>query len=223
MINLRLYGLIDPDHTDPSRFFTYAQDLVKGGVTLIQYRDKKGSTRERIARARLLKEALHNSEVPLIINDRTDICLAAQAHGVHLGQDDMDPQDARALLGPHAFIGLTITQKNHLKNSSFSALSYISIGAVFPTPSKANPTSVGLIGLKDLLVCIREKVPHLPVCAIAGINEQTLKEVCDTGVDGVAVLSALSSSPHTVETARTLRNLVDQSLPVENLYVSTFL
>jgi len=212
MLDLRLYGLIDPDHTDPSLFYSYAQNLARGGVTLIQYRDIKGTTRERIERARCLRKALEGFEVPLIINDRVDVCLAAQAHGVHLGQADMDPQDARALLGPQGLIGLTVTQKNHMDQAPFSALSYVSIGAVFPTTSKTNPSSVGLKGLTELLTYVRQKAPSLPVCAIAGMNEETIPDACRVGLDGVAVLSALSTSPHVVETTRTLRNLVDHSV-----------
>jgi thiamine-phosphate pyrophosphorylase len=211
MLNVSLYGLIDPDHTDPADFCTYAHNLVKGGATLLQYRDKKHSTRTCIHYARLLKESVSATHIPLLINDRVDVCLAAHADGVHLGQDDMHPEDARAILGDNAFIGLTVKQKKHIDEAPIHALSYISIGAVFPSTSKNNPTCLGCDGLEELFQHIRNKAPEMPTCAISGINETTLPLILKIGLDGVAVLSALAKSPHVVETTSYLRAFVDSA------------
>src|SRR5687767_497410 len=106
-VDIKLYGIVDPERTRGRDLADLAREAVAGGCTLIQYRDKHASGRTLVERARALTEALKGTGVPLLVNDRVDVALAAGADGVHLGQDDLRPADARHLLGPRAIIGLT--------------------------------------------------------------------------------------------------------------------
>src|SRR3954452_22370314 len=108
MIDLRLNAIVDPERANGRALAELARLVVAGGATLVQLRDKHGSTRRMIEEARAIKDALAGSRVPLVINDRVDVALAARADGVHVGQDDMRVDDARRLLGPKAILGLSI-------------------------------------------------------------------------------------------------------------------
>src|SRR5690242_18882595 len=107
-VDLRLYALVDPEHADGHSLPDLARRVAESGATLLQLRDKKSETREMVASARAIKAVLKPFNVPFIVNDRVDVALAAEADGVHVGQNDMDPADARRLFGPDAIIGLSV-------------------------------------------------------------------------------------------------------------------
>jgi thiamine-phosphate pyrophosphorylase len=211
--DLRLYALVDPEHAGGHDLAALAAAVVAGGATLVQLRDKRGSTREMIARARAIKEALKSTGVPVLINDRADVALAAQADGVHVGWDDMEPTFARRLLGPDAIVGLSIKTKAQVDMAPLDALDYVCIGGVFATISKDNPDRpVGIAGLGDLVGAIRRRAPALPAGAIAGIESGNAAQVIAAGADGIAVISALSLAPDPRAAARALRSIVDAAL-----------
>jgi thiamine-phosphate pyrophosphorylase len=211
--DLRLYALIDPDHAGGYDPVELARLVVRGGATLMQLRDKRGSTRQMVERARALKHALAGSGVPLLINDRIDVALAAEADGVHVGWDDMAPDDARRLLGPDAIIGLSIRTAAQVQEAPLGALDYVCIGGVFETPSKENPEPpIGTEGFAMLAALIRARAPALPVGAIAGIDKSNAGLVIAAGADGIAVISALSLVPDPLNAARKLRGIVDAEL-----------
>src|SRR5215470_15280416 len=108
MLDLRLYALVDPERADGRALDDLAARVAGGGATLVQLRDKAGSTRRLVAEARAIRQRLDRTGVLFVVNDRVDVALAAGADGVHVGQDDMAPADARALMGPEAIIGLSI-------------------------------------------------------------------------------------------------------------------
>lgn len=210
-VDIRLYGIVGgPGHGDPAALAVAA---VKGGATLIQYRDKDASTREMIARATAIKVALEPFDAPLLINDRVDVALATGAHGVHLGQDDMAPEIARRLLGPDAIIGLTIKNDRHVAEAPMGAIDYAAVGGVFVSPSKDNPDlPVGLDGLAKLSGALRSRRHGLPVCAIAGIDEANAADVIAAGADGISVISAMFAGDETEARARKLLGIVDAAL-----------
>jgi len=211
-VDLRLYGIIDPERTagrDPIRLVRQA---VAGGATLIQYRDKNADGRGLVELARALKEALVVTGVPLLINDRVDIALAAGADGVHLGQDDMHPEDARELLGPNAIIGWTLKTQEHAANMAGIPVDYACIGGIYSTSSKnSSSLPIGPDGLRDVLTCARAATQK-PIGAIAGIDASNAQAVIAAGADGIAVISALFMAPDTQDEARRLRKMVDQAL-----------
>ncbi len=213
-VNLRLYGIIDPERTGGRDPVELVRQAVSGGATLIQYRDKHGEGRRLVELARALKAVLEGTGVPLLINDRVDIALAAGADGVHLGQEDMHPNDARDLLGPRAIIGLTLKTPEQADEMASMPVDYGCIGGVFATVSKNNPAPpVGLEGLRKILSRAR-LANRGPVGAIAGIDGLNAQAVIAAGADGIAVISALFMAADPQAEARRLRGIVDQALMV---------
>ena len=211
-VDLRLYALIDPA-VSGGRTLTDLARRVAGSATLVQLRDKHGSTRTMVEEARALRAVLEPNNIPLLLNDRVDVALAAEADGVHIGQDDMAPNDARLLLGRGAIIGLSIKTVEQAKLAPLNLLDYVAIGGVYGTTSKDNTAApIGIDGLRTIAGAIRARAPHYPICAIAGINSGNAADVIAAGVDGVAVISALSLAPDPAVAAQDLRALVDSGL-----------
>jgi thiamine-phosphate pyrophosphorylase len=211
--DLRLYALLDPERSGRRELSVLAREVAEGGATLVQLRDKHGSTCGMIESARAIKAALAPFGIPLLINDRVDVALAAKADGVHVGWDDMSVADARALLGPAAIIGLSIKTIEQVNAAPADLLDYVCIGGVFPTSSKDNKEPpVGVAGFAQLAAAMRARAPHLPVGAIAGIDETNAGSVIAAGSDGVAVISALTLAPEPKEAARRLRGIVDNAM-----------
>lgn len=213
MVDLRLYALLDPERAGDRALASLAQAAAEGGATLVQLRDKLGSTRQLVAQARELKAVLAPRSIPLLVNDRVDVALAAAADGVHVGQEDLAPEDARHLLGPRGIIGLSIKTVAQAQAAPAEILDYVCIGGVFATSSKHNPEPpVGIEGLRAIVSTIRQRAPQLPIGAIAGIDATNAAAVMATGVDGIAVISALSLAPDVAAAARRLRAIVDAGL-----------
>lgn len=211
-LDLSLYICVGPSHCPDGQIVETALAAVRGGVTLVQLRDKTSGTRTMIDCARALVAALTPHGVPLLVNDRVDVALAAGAAGVHLGQEDMDAVDARHLLGPDAIIGLTVKNVAQAEGAPVDVLDYVSFGGVFPTGSKHNPdTPIGIAGLETLVRLLRRRAA-LPLCAIAGIDRGNAADVIGAGTDGVCVVSAITHDPDPVGAARAIRRVVDGSL-----------
>jgi thiamine-phosphate pyrophosphorylase len=213
MVDLRVYALLDPERAGGHDLAELGRQVVAGGATLVQLRDKHGSTRRLIEETRAIKAALGPSSVPVLVNDRVDVALAAGADGVHVGQTDMPAADARRLLGPSAVIGLSIKTLAEAEAAPLELLDYVCIGGVFVTTSKDNVAApIGIAGLKTILARLRARAPDFPMGAIAGIDETNAGEVVAAGADGVAVISALSLAPDPTGAARRLRGIIDRSL-----------
>jgi len=212
-VDLRLYALVDPERSGGRRLGDIAREVVAGGATLVQLRDKSGSTLRQIEEARAIKAALAGTFVPFLVNDRVDVALAAGADGVHLGWDDMPVADARALLGREAIIGLSIKTPEQARHAPLELLDYVCIGGVYETQSKNNPEPpVGETGFAKLAAVIRGRKPAMPAGAIAGIDEGNAAKVIAAGADGVAIISALSLAPDPKAAAQKLRGVVDAAL-----------
>lgn len=208
-LDLSLYLIIGPGHVagDPAPLVRAA---VAGGVSLVQIRDKESSTRVQVSEARRVKDALAGTGVPLLINDRVDVALAAGADGVHIGQEDMAPADARRLLGPNKILGLTVKRETHCRSVDPGVVDYASIGGVFRTLSKRNPDPpIGLDGLKHLTAVLTAAAPGLPRCAIAGIGREQAASVIAAGTDGICVVRAITEADDPEAAARDLRIAVD--------------
>lgn len=212
-VDLRLYALVDPDRSGGHKLGELSRKLVQGGATLVQLRDKTGSTLRMIEEARAIKQALAGSFVPLLINDRVDVALAAGADGVHVGWDDMPVADARRLLGREAIIGLSIKTRAQIEAAPLELLDYVCIGGVFETASKDNrEPPVRPEGFAALAAQVRAGAPNMPVGAIAGIDASNAADVIAAGADGIAVISALSLAPDPAQAAARLRAIVDDGL-----------
>ncbi len=209
--DLRVYVLIDPENMGALTPEACAAAAARGGATLFQIRDKRGNTGDTIALTRAVISVARPRNIPVLVNDRVDIALAADADGVHVGDDDMPPADARRLLGPDAIIGRSVKRLQQLGDPSL--LDYAAVGGVFATSSKNNPEPpLGTDGLRVLIGKIRERAPLLPVCAIAGIDERNAASVIEAGADGISIISAVTKSADPEAATRRLRGIVDEAL-----------
>ncbi|WP_186417746.1 thiamine phosphate synthase [Bosea sp. CS1GBMeth4] len=212
-VDITLYGIVDPQIANGRSMADMARAAVEGGATLIQFRAKAETTREMVREARAIRSALHGTNVPLLVNDRVDVALAAGADGVHLGADDMKLVDARRLLGPRAIIGATLKHEGELPELAAARIDYACIGGVFPTAHKDNADApLGLDGLAALRRAAARALGTLPVGAIAGIDAGNAASVIAAGADGVAVIGALFGGGDIAAAARDLRHAVETAL-----------
>ena len=191
----RLYAIVDrgPNLSFPEAQ-QYVAELVRGGVTLLQYRNKSGDAVEMLSEARELKRIAGKSvqhEVTIIMNDRADLCVAAGLDGVHVGQDDISVRGARAMCAAPKLVGISTHNLSQLEDADQTSADYIAFGPVFATSSKANPDPV--VGLEGLRAA-RAKTKK-PLVAIGGITLTNCKEAIEAGADVVAVISALRAEP----------------------------
>jgi thiamine-phosphate pyrophosphorylase len=190
----KLYAIVDvtcfaPQLRTVNSIVEFARDLAEGGVTLLQYRNKEGDTRQMLAHTREIKRVLQG-KVKLIMNDRADICVAMGYDGVHLGQDDLPAGGARLVVGER-IVGVSTHNPQQVKEADTSPADYIAIGPVFPTTGKKNPDAlVGLEGVRKARAATNK-----PLVAIGGITRHNAKAVIEAGADSVAVISDLLSSP----------------------------
>lgn len=209
-IDLTLYGILDPERSMGRDLALLADEAILGGCTLLQLRDKKGSTREMIARAAAIAKVVAG-RVPFLINDRVDVAMVVGADGVHVGQDDMPVAQLRKLMGPKARIGLSVKTPDEALNLP-DGLDYICIGGVFDTQSKDNARSIGVEGWKQLAEMARESMPaNMPVGAIAGIDLDGAQQLTKAGADGVALISALFMEEDVQQAARAFRTKIDEA------------
>jgi thiamine-phosphate pyrophosphorylase len=191
----KLYAIVDvmcfaPQLRTTNSIVEFARDLGEGGVTLLQYRNKEGATRDMLRHAREIKRVLEG-KVRLIMNDRADLCIATGFDGVHLGQDDLPADGARAVVGVDLIVGVSTHNPQQVKDADASSADYIAIGPVFPTTGKKNPDAlVGLEGVKAARAATKK-----PLVAIGGITRSSAKAVIEAGADSVAVISDLLSFP----------------------------
>jgi thiamine-phosphate pyrophosphorylase len=212
-LDLTLYAIVDPENTGGHDLIALARAVAAGGATLVQLRDKVHDAARMIEEARALKAALAPFGVPLIVNDRVDVALAAAADGVHLGQDDISVAEARRQLGPSPFIGLSLRTPEQAAAAPLALLDYAGIGGVYATMSKSGAKPpVGIAGLRNVVQVFRHRIGNFPACGIAGITADNAEAVIAAGTDGVCVISALSHSSDPERAARELRAVVDAAL-----------
>jgi thiamine-phosphate pyrophosphorylase len=187
----RLYAILDTScFSDSQILFSTAEELLVGGVTLMQYRNKSGNAREMLEQARELKRRLGDG-AKLIMNDRADLCLAAGFDGVHVGQEDLSPEATRKVIDKRLWLGVSTHNPEQLKEADKTSADYLAIGPVFSTASKANPDPVvGLGGVRKARALTQK-----PLVAIGGINRANCRSVIEAGADSVAVISDLMQDP----------------------------
>jgi thiamine-phosphate pyrophosphorylase len=212
-VDLLLNAIVDPQRAGGRDLAELARLCAQGGATLVQLRDKVSETRAMVATARAIKQALAPFAVPLVVNDRIDVALAAAADGVHIGPDDMAVEDARRLLGTGAIIGLSVKSVGEAEAVPIELIDYVGSGGVYVTLSKQQKNKpIGPEGLARIAAVFRRRAPNLPLAGIAGIDASNAAAVIAAGADGVAVISALSLAPDPAAAARALRGIVDAML-----------
>lgn len=203
--DLRLYAITDRRALPAGVTLAQAVEAaLDGGVTCLQLREKTASAGEILALARTLLPLCRARRVPLLINDRVDIALAAGADGVHLGQEDLPLPEARALLGPDRILGATAHTVEEALRAQAEGADYLGVGAMFPTGTKTDTVPTSADTLKAICAAV-----SIPVVAIGGVNAQNLPTLAGTGIAGAAVVSAIFSQRDLTDAARTLRTAAD--------------
>lgn len=205
-LDLSLYLVTNRGTRTKEELFQIVLQAVEGGVTIVQLREKETSTEEMIEIGQDLHALLKPLNIPLIINDRVDVALAIQAEGVHLGQSDMSVADARALLGKEAIIGLSVETLEQAFDAFEMDVDYIAASPVLGSKTKQDcAPSWGLEGLKNLCA-----LSPLPVVAIGGVKDNTIKQILDCGAAGVAVVSFIFNAPDPKAAAEILAHEINQ-------------
>ena len=179
------------------------EKAVIGGCTVVQLREKNCSSREFYELALRVKKITDSYKIPLIINDRLDICLAADADGVHLGQQDLPCAEARKILGKDKIIGVSAALPEEAAAAEAAGADYLGVGAVFPTSTKTNTRPV----TADTIRAIRAAV-SIPFVVIGGVNQSNISSLYGLGINGAAVISAVISQPDITEAARRMKAAV---------------
>jgi thiamine-phosphate pyrophosphorylase len=173
---------------------------VRGGVSVVQLREKDLNTRKFLEEGRGIRRFLKDAGVPLIINDRIDIALALDAEGVHLGQSDMPADIARKLLGPGRIVGLSVEEPGHITSDEAAYADYLGISPVFLTPTKTDlEKGWGLEGLRKA-----RAMTGLPLVAIGSVKQENARNVMEAGADCIAVVTAITAADNPEQATRRL-------------------
>lgn len=185
----------------------YAQELVAGGATILQYRSKQGSPREILSHGRELRRALPES-VRLIMNDRADLGLAAGFQGAHVGPSDLSPDAARSIVGGDGIVGVSAHNVEELRQAISTSADYLAIGPIFAPLATTSPEpAFGLEGIRVARSLMAELGDARPLVAFGQITPENASEIVKAGADSLAVISAVTRNPRAV-TAEFLQNLL---------------
>lgn len=205
--DLRLYLVTDRELANGKPLEEIIEAAVKGGVTMVQIREKDSNTRDFYQLAISVKQILDKYDVPLIINDRLDIAIAVDADGLHIGQSDLPYVQARKILGPDKIIGLSVESIEQAKEANQLDVDYIGLSPVFLTQTKGDiATPLELTGVKKIASFTKH-----PTVAIGGINTQNAGDIIRAGAGGVAVVSAIISNDNPTKAAQEFRNILDEA------------
>lgn len=202
-IDYKLYLVTDRTVLKNTDLYTAIEEAIKGGVTIVQLREKELTSLEFYNTAVKVKQITDKYKVPLIINDRLDIALAMDASGVHVGQKDMPAEIVRKLLGKDKILGVSTATIEEAKKAEKDGADYIGVGAMFPTSTKNNTREVSV----ELLKSIKESV-SIPAVAIGGINSNNVGLLEPAKVHGIAVVSDILGKEDIKEAAKRLKRLI---------------
>lgn len=200
-----LYGVTDRGNLHGKTLLLQVEESLKGGVTLVQLREKHLSFQEFLEEAKEMKELCHKYGVPLLINDNVEICIESGADGVHVGQKDMEAGAVREKLGKDKIIGVSARTVEQAMAAQNAGADYLGVGAVFSTSTKEDAKPLD----HEILKAITKAV-DIPVVAIGGISSENVSQLKGTGIDGVAVVSAIYGKENPKEAAENLKRLVSE-------------
>ena len=204
---LLLYAVTDRSWTGQQSLYEQIEEALKGGVTMVQLREKQLSEDELVAEAIQIKELCHRYEVPLIINDNVDAALKSGADGVHVGIEDAPVSEIRRRAGDDFIIGATAKTTEQAKAAEAAGADYLGVGAVFPSPTKQTAIRITNDQLKEICSSV-----SIPAVAIGGISLSNVGELAEGGMDGVAVVSAIFAAKDIQTATRELKHKVSALL-----------
>lgn len=200
--SMLLYAVTDRDWLGAKSLSMVVREALEGGASFIQLREKNLPFDEFLAEANEIKEVCKEYMVPFVINDNVDVALACDADGVHLGQDDMSPIEARKILGDNKIIGLSAVNLEQAILAEKQGVDYLGVGAVFPTSTKEDADYVSYEELKKICEAV-----SIPVVAIGGIGADNIMELRGSGIDGISVVSAIFAQKNIKEATENLFKL----------------
>jgi thiamine-phosphate pyrophosphorylase len=199
-----LYAIVDAEQIGAASPLAICRMLLDAGVRLIQYRNKRASSRDLFEVCRQLQLSVRQAGGIFIVNDRVDLALAVDADGVHFGQEDLPVELARRVLGKRLFIGTSTHSLEQMREADKTSADYIAFGPIFPTQSKERPDPVvGIEGLREA-----RKLTRRPLVAIGGITRENAPAVIAAGADSVAVIRDLVQAPDVGQRAREFLRLL---------------
>lgn len=202
-LDLTLYLVSDSTDLSDEVFLKKIEDACKGGVTLVQLREKNKTTREYCALARKVKKITDAYQIPLIIDDRIDVAMAVDADGVHVGAEDLPVSIARRLLGPDKIIGATAKSVEAATQAESDGADYLGVGAIYPTTTKVKTVLTPVSTLND--ICHRVTIP---VGAIGGLNAENCDILKGVPIQGICVVSAIMKQDDCEEASRILKEKI---------------
>ena len=201
---LRLYLVTNRYQDSVESFLEKVEMACRSGVTIVQLREKNLTTNQYYQLAKKVKEITDAYQVPLIIDDRLDICLAVDAAGLHIGDDELPVSVARQVLGPEKILGVTAKTVKRALEAEEGGANYLGTGAIFPTTTKENAPITLISTLKT--ICQRVAIP---VVAIGGLTSENIDQLIDTGIAGVAVVRDLMQAEDIEEKTQTFLTKLD--------------
>lgn len=201
-INYSIYLVTDSELMSTETIPQAVEQAVKGGCTLVQLREKKLSSLDFYTSALKVKEITDHYNIPLIINDRVDIALAVDAAGVHVGQSDLPAKVVRSIIGNNKILGISASGLTEAVQAEKDGADYLGVGAMFATGTKTDAELVSMEILKDI-----KRTTSLPIVVIGGISKDTIPLFTGTGIDGIAVVSAIISEKDIYMAASNLKSL----------------
>ncbi|MCR8744861.1 thiamine phosphate synthase [Romboutsia lituseburensis] len=183
---LKLYLVTDNDILEDRDFYRCIEDAIRGGVTMVQLREKDTSGKEFLEKAFKLREITRKYNIPFIINDRVDIAMICDADGVHVGQSDIDAKFIRNIIGKNKILGVSARNLNEAKKAKQDGADYIGVGAMYSTSTKLDAKSVSYKTVGEI-----KKIVDIPIVLIGGINLNNLENLKKLDCDGYAVVSSI--------------------------------
>ncbi|NCT40454.1 MAG: thiamine phosphate synthase [Alphaproteobacteria bacterium] len=208
--DLSIYFVADPACCGGRSVVDVVMEAAQAGVTMVQYRDKSGDMPRILANAAMMAELLKAYNIPLLINDYVDVAVAASADGVHLGQGDSDPKEARATLGFDAIIGQTAFTPEHIAAVDETVVDYIGVGPFYPTQTDKGKPVLGAERFSMLAAMAK-----VPVVGIGGITAENARSVVDAGANGVAMMRSISEADDISAAVGAFRAMLDMPLNKE--------
>lgn len=204
---MQLYLVTDRHWLKAHSLYEDVEAAINGGVTCVQLREKHLNRQLFIREAKELKEICNQNQIPLIINDDVEVMLEVDADGIHVGQNDMQAQDVRKLIGSDKVLGVSVQTVEQAITAQNAGADYLGVGAVFPTETKDDAIEVDLATLQDICQHV-----DIPIVAIGGINQENLLQLEGSGIDGIAVVSAIMAAEDIFEATKQLKEKTKELL-----------